>query len=185
MCSAVRRGNSSVACASRGDHKVTPKSVRHDGFASLALSRSTSASKGAGVIGATTPMGAYAREDRVELIVDINEFYDRVKIVFPHTELEPLGLEPDTYSGMFLEESVQQLVEFCARNPKYHIVTGLDEGRSINRYVLGPHIYSLAIGDKNPCLMLSMFADPNRGLVDEDMICAALAILSDPDDRGE
>ena len=131
------------------------------------------------------PMGAYAREDRVELIVDINEFYDRVKIVFPHTELEPLGLEPDTYSGMFLEESVQQLVEFCARNPKYHIVTGLDEGRSINRYVLGPHIYSLAIGDKNPCLMLSMFADPNRGLVDEDMICAALAILSDPDDRGE
>ena len=130
-------------------------------------------------------MGAYTRENRIELMVDVNEFYDRVKIVFPHTELAPLGLQADSYSGLFFDSSVEQLVEFCAHNPTYHIVTGLDEGRSINRYIPGPHIYSLAVGDRNPCLMLSMFADPKRALVDEDMICAALSILSDPDDGSE
>ena len=38
-------------------------------------------------------MGAYTRENRIELMVDVNEFYDRVRIVFPHTELAQLGLQ--------------------------------------------------------------------------------------------
>jgi hypothetical protein len=127
-------------------------------------------------------MGAYSREDRIELIVDVHEFYARVKIVHPHTELEPLGLQPDSISGMFFDSSVEQLVEFCARNPTYHIVTSLGEGRNINKFVPGQRVYSLAQGDKNPCLMLSTIADPKRALVYEEMVCAALAILSDPDD---
>jgi hypothetical protein len=130
-------------------------------------------------------MAAYSREDHIELIVEVKQFYDRVKIVFPHTELEQLGLEPDSFSGMFFEESVDQLIEFCTHNSTYHIVTSLGEGRNINKYIPGQRVYSLARGDKNPCLMLSAFADPKRALVDEDMISAALAILNDGDDGSE
>jgi hypothetical protein len=46
-------------------------------------------------------MTAYSREDHIELIVDVKQFYDRVRIVFPHTELEQLDPEPDSFSGVF------------------------------------------------------------------------------------
>ena len=72
-----------------------------------------------------------------------------------------------------------------SHNSTYHIVTSLGEGRNINKYIPGQRVYSLARGDKNPCLMLSAFADPKRALVDEDMISAALAILNDGDDGSE
>ena len=77
-------------------------------------------------------MTAYSREDHIELIVEVKQFYDRVKIVFPHTELEQLGLEPDSFSGMFFEESVDQLIEFCTHNSTYHIVTSLGDATSTN-----------------------------------------------------
>ena len=74
------------------------------------------------------------------------------------------------------------MVEFCAENPDYHMITILSGGRTINKFVPGERIYQLARGDKNPNLMLSVFGDPKRALVEEDMICAALAVLRDVDD---
>ena len=59
----------------------------------------------------TGPLAGYSRKGHIELIVEVKQFHDQVKIVFPLTELEQLGLDPDRFSGMFFEESVEQLIE--------------------------------------------------------------------------
>ena len=127
-------------------------------------------------------MAAYANEDRLELVFDIPEFYRRVGIVTPYTQLLALGLPVCDFSSGVYNDAVLPMVEFCAENPDYHMITILSGGRTINKFVPGERIYQLARGDKNPNLMLSVFGDPDRALVEEDMICAALAVLRDADD---
>lgn len=124
-------------------------------------------------------MSATVRAGHIELLVDINEFFNRVGIIGHYEELEWLGFIVDNFGGSFWPERVTELQRFCLENPEYHIVTYTDSGRYANKYVAGKGLYRLAKGDKNPSLVLNHFIDPKRELVAEDMICAALAILDE------
>ena len=58
-------------------------------------------------------MGATSKKDKMTLIVDTNEFYDRVGLVWNYYELEWLGFKPFDYSGNFDLDDLPQLEEFC------------------------------------------------------------------------
>jgi len=123
-------------------------------------------------------MGASGYGDRIELIVDISEFYRRVGLVAYYLELEWLGLVPNFCSGFFWGEDLPQLQQFCRGNPQYHIVSTTSPGRLVNKYVPGAKIYYLADGDRNPNLVLNPLVSPKRALVDEEVVCSALAIIN-------
>ena len=131
-------------------------------------------------------MSATAREDRIELIVDINIFFNRVGIVGHYEELEWLGFKVECFAGSFRSERVPELQRFCQENPEYHIVSYTGDGRYENKYVPGQVLYRLANGDRNPILVLNHLVDPKQALVAEEIVCAALAVLDDvktSDDR--
>ena len=123
-------------------------------------------------------MSATAREDHIELIVDISDFIRRVGFVNSYLELEWLGFKTESYGGSFRARRLPELVAFCAENPEYHIITYTDLGRIANKYVPDKDLYMLANGDKNPSLVLNHLIDPARTLVAEETVCSALAVLN-------
>jgi len=125
--------------------------------------------------------GATGQEDRVELMVDINEFYNRTGLIASYLRLIALGFNVEHYGATFRPDRLPDLIEFCESNPEYHILTCMAPGRTVNRYVEGKNLYRLGNGDKNPYLVLNIFVDPARALVAEEMVCSAIAILSDGD----
>ena len=126
-------------------------------------------------------MGASGYGDRIELIVDICEFYERVGMVAPYTALERLGLATNLCFSFYWAEDLPQLLDFCRDNPEYHIISSDTPGRLVNRYLPGAKTYSLAKGDRNPNLVLNPLVNSKRALVHEEMICSALAIMNDID----
>ena len=130
-------------------------------------------------------MGAKAKHDKMTLIVDIDEFYDRVGLVWDYYELEWLGLKPFDFGGYFDSDEIPRLLEFCNLNPEYHIVSGFRGGRKINKFVPDARGYWLAIGDKDPSLLLNFLLDPKLPLIMEDVITEATAVLRDVKNRGE
>ena len=130
-------------------------------------------------------MGATSKQDKMTLIVDGDEFYNRVGLVWDYYELEWLGFKPFDYNGNFDSDDLPQLLEFCQLNPEYHIVSGFKGGRKINKLVPDARCYWLANGDKDPTLIHNFLLDPNLPLVVEDAITAAAAVLRDIKNRGE
>jgi hypothetical protein len=58
-------------------------------------------------------------------------------------------------------------------------------GRKINKFVQDARGYWLAIGDKDPSLLLNFLLDPNLPLIMEDVITEATSVLRDIKNRGE
>jgi hypothetical protein len=114
-------------------------------------------------------MAATANENRVELIVDGDIFWSKVYAIRDNDELHWIGLEPFDAIGGFGERGGPKLVEFCAANPEYHIVTYTSDNRFVNRYVPGQRTYKLATGDKNPYLVYNPWINPMRPLIEEDV----------------
>jgi len=130
-------------------------------------------------------MGATSKKDKMTLIVDTNEFYDRVGLVWNYYELEWLGFKPFDYCGNFDLEDLPQLQEFCRLNCDYHIVSGFKGSRKLNKLVPDARCYWLANGDKDPTLVHNFLLDPNLHLIMEDVITEATAVLRDIKNRGE
>ena len=130
-------------------------------------------------------MGATSKQDKMTLIVDGDEFYNRVGLVWDYYELEWLGFKPFDYNGNFDSDDLPQLLEFCQLNPEYHIVSGFRGGRKINKLVPDARCYWLANGDKDPTLIHNFLLDPKVPLIVEDAITAAAAVLRDIKNRGE
>jgi len=95
-------------------------------------------------------MSAKGHGNRIEMIVDIVEFYDRVGIVGSYKELAWLGFELDNFGGIFRSKDHPQLLRFCEENPEYHVVTCTEPGRFVNHYVPNQRLYKLAKGDSYP-----------------------------------
>ena len=126
-------------------------------------------------------MSALAHNHRVELFVDIIEFYERVGMICDFREFDRLGLERGFSLTSFPPHLVQQLLELCADDPSYHIVSGVTPERLVNKYIPDALSFHLAQGDSTPNLVLNPSVDPKRALVDEQLICSALAISDDGD----
>jgi hypothetical protein len=123
-------------------------------------------------------MGASGYEDRVELMLDITEFYDRVGIIADDRELAWLGFNLDIFLLGFRPVHLPKLLDFCREHPEYHVASFVGPERLANKYVPGRNLYLLANGDRNPNLVLDTAANPNRALVNEEMICSALTMFS-------
>ena len=120
--------------------------------------------------------GATKQEYQPEVTNDISAFYRRVGLLSSHLHLEPLGFYLDNICGTFSESYAISLLEYCKRNPKYHIVTSTQPGRLENRYVPDKNLYLLAEGDKNANLVLNIFWQKDPSLLLEEMVDEALAI---------
>lgn len=64
-------------------------------------------------------------------------------------QLIDLGLSPCGLLGEFTKKQVTQLLEFCTKNPDYHVVTLLNPNVYLNRYTLAGRIFRLANGDSD------------------------------------
>ena len=56
-------------------------------------------------------------------------------------------------TGEFFSNKVQSLIDFCASNPKHHIISSA-EGKVHNKYVPKACLYYLADGDADPNLFV-------------------------------
>ena len=90
-------------------------------------------------------------------------------IVVDPNEILWLGFDPFSQTGAFQQSETTSLLDFCAQNPEYHIVTYTSDHRYINRYVPDQRVYRLATGDKNPYLVYNPWIDPQRHLIEEDV----------------
>ena len=128
-------------------------------------------------------MGARAKENHVELIVNYDEFYRRVGLVTNYYDLEWLGFSGHDFAGSFNSCHLPQLLTFCDQNPDHHIVSVVEPGRYVNKFVKGSRSYKLADKDKDPSIILNHLLDPKWPLVVEDGIRAALAEIRDIKNR--
>ena len=126
-------------------------------------------------------MSASGHQDRIELMIDIHQYFRRVGMISDFRELAWLGFDMGIYLSIFSQHLTAQLLTFCRENPEYHVVTSVDPGRWVNKYVPDCRCYKLANGDKNPNLVLNPLVSPERALVDEEVICSALTMLNNTD----
>ena len=132
-------------------------------------------------------MGGAARHAyKMELIDDIGSFYRRVGIILNHDgQLERLGFKLEYVSGGFGPSWIGELLEFCAQNPEYHIVTMTIPGRLENRYVPGRNLHHLANGDKNPCLVFHPFATSSSASLFMEKVASAISAIISDVNRGD
>ena len=82
------------------------------------------------------------------------EYYRRVGAIGCVERLNAMGLEPMSIIGTFWPKQVQSLLEICAVDTNFHIISDVHPGLSVNRYVEGNCRYQLAEGDKDPTIEL-------------------------------
>lgn len=91
----------------------------------------------------------------MKLIHDRKEFDDRTKPIYYHLYLD--DIESDTRLGFFLAHRYEELLDYCKKNPQYHVISKI--GRytlTVNNAVKGAVFYMLGEGDPDPELMYCM-----------------------------
>lgn len=104
-------------------------------------------------------------EDTVRVTTDRVEFALEVKKVRDYRVLAKFWLWPESLVGYFVEKNVDQLLEFCAWDKTYHIVSSFG-GVTVNRYYPGAVHYWLAEGNPDPDYVLDDRADAKWILAD-------------------
>ena len=129
-------------------------------------------------------MKATSQACKIELIDDFDVFYERTGLLYCYKDLESLGFKMFSFAGHFMATSAPALLDFCEKNPCYHIITVTGTGYYENRYIPGKHLYYLGDGDKNPRVVLNHFLNKNLELFAEERFAEALTMLDDVD-RGD
>ncbi len=88
------------------------------------------------------------------LISDFSEFIRQIGLVAHIDDFEHLNIRPCTLLGSFEEHRVPELLDFCLKNPRFHIVSHL-ENSDVNRFDGKGLFYRIASGDKNPNIIYS------------------------------
>lgn len=123
-------------------------------------------------------MGARVRENKVDLIVSLEDFYRRVGAVHNYYELEWLGLTGHDFCGVFVGQLLPLLLTFCDENPEYHIVSSVGVGHFVNRLVHEGDFHMIARGDRDPAIELNFLLDPQWPLIYEEGMAAAFAEIN-------
>ena len=122
-------------------------------------------------------MSARAKENKIELMVQSEDFNRQVGLINNYYDLEWLGLTGQDFSGAFGSWHLPQLIDFCRENPEYHIVSSDGPGRFVNCLLPDKVQYMIANKDNDPALVLNYLLDPQWPLLWEDGISSALAEL--------
>lgn len=92
----------------------------------------------------------------VEYYKQLNyDFHKKVGSLGWYEDLEAIGITPRDAVGTFGSSDTTMLLKFCKDNPQYHIITRLSAAKTVNKFVNGNYIYTLAAGDRNPNLELN------------------------------
>ena len=78
------------------------------------------------------------------------KYLDECKVQY---EFEDVDIVPDSITGVFDNHRLDELIEFCAKNPDYHIVSSVNVGLYFNKVVPHAQEFFLAEGDSNPDLV--------------------------------
>ncbi len=80
------------------------------------------------------------------------EFRRRVAVLVDY-EFEEVDIIPDSMIGTFDNHRLDELQDFCAKNPDYHIVSNVNVGLYFNKALPDAQAFYLAEGDTNPDLV--------------------------------
>ena len=119
--------------------------------------------------------GATVKKNVLEITDDYDGFVKRTGLLWSPFQVAALGIPSDDFDSTFWEKSVSMLLQFCAANRRYHIVS-VSCGRFENRYVPGRNIYMLAEGDDQQDLVLDMCLKKDKNLLMEEMLEETLAM---------
>jgi hypothetical protein len=85
----------------------------------------------------------------MKLIRDYIEFKKRTRPIRDDFDLDII---PDGGLGRFLPERLNELTQYCADHPHYHIMSALPSAIKVNRAVPTAKFFLLAEGDSDPDL---------------------------------
>jgi hypothetical protein len=85
----------------------------------------------------------------MKLIRDYIEFRNRTKPVCDDFYLD---IAPDIGLGFFFPSRLNELEQYCANRPQYHIMSMLPSAIKVNKPIPGARFYQLAEGDADPDL---------------------------------
>ena len=86
---------------------------------------------------------------------ELGYFLKRVGRIWIYDELKFLGIEPECLTGRFRSKSLPILLDFCASDPMYHIIS-CQNLRMHNKYIADANGYYLADGDNDPSLEVDL-----------------------------
>jgi hypothetical protein len=125
-------------------------------------------------------MENWKKEYNLLITDNSNEFYDITGLIYCFMDLIRLGFSRDhTFSGLFIADDVPMLLDYCKRNPTYHLITVTGSGRYENRFIAGERFYYLGNGDKDPDLVLDLLLYKSEAEFMRVGFAKALAIISD------
>ncbi len=80
------------------------------------------------------------------------EFRRRTAVLVDY-EFEEADIVPDSILGSFDNHRLNELIEFCSRNPEYHIISVVNIGLYFNKILPNAQYFYLGQGDSNPDLV--------------------------------
>lgn len=98
----------------------------------------------------------------MRITYDFQEFFRTTGLVIDLVRVRRLGLETKDVFASFRSEEMDDVLDFCASHPEFHVVSYLGEGIYINRYDARGFIFQLAEGDADPTYVLRSQLDVLR-----------------------
>ncbi len=80
------------------------------------------------------------------------EFRRRTAVLVDY-EFEEADIVPDSILGRFEHHRLDELIEFCEKNPDYHIISVINITLYFNKVLPNAQTYYLGQGDSNPDLV--------------------------------
>ncbi len=84
------------------------------------------------------------------LYSDFGEFYSDVGLLGHIDDFEGLQIRPCRLLGSFDEHRLPELIAFCENNPRFHIISCMDEGALLNKFDEDGLFFKLGKGDSDP-----------------------------------
>jgi hypothetical protein len=89
----------------------------------------------------------------MKVTTDFSEFFDTVGLIIDQRRLRALGLQIENVTGTISPHEIEDVLDFCAQNPQYHVVSMIGEGIFLNRYDPRGDRFQLCDGDNDPNYM--------------------------------
>ena len=130
-------------------------------------------------------MWATRYEHQPEIADDAETFSERTGPLWNYSELNGLGFRMFSFTGAFWPSDVPMLLDYCKKNPCYHIISITASGIYKNCYMPDQRLYVLGDGDSNPDFELNQFLHKNPELFAEEGPAKAFAMFSKVDEGDE
>lgn len=98
----------------------------------------------------------------MRVIKDFKEFEELVQPVrLFDFDMDDFGIVPTFPGGCFFKNRLEELIEFCKKNPKYHVISNVDAFLRFNKPIPSSKIYMLGQGSDDPEIVF-IFGDPKE-----------------------